>query len=77
MRNKTNEVLQWSGTVSILVMYTVMNYFRELHPVDTIAGLVGGLCYFTWSMRVANKPQMIVNAVAITVCVGGLFKAWS
>jgi hypothetical protein len=70
-----NNVLQWTGTVFILLMYVLMNFFRELQ-LDALAGLLGGLCYFAWTVRVANKPQMIVNVVAITVCAVGLFKTY-
>ena len=71
-----NETIQWLGTAFILAMYVLMNFFKDLdlHPV---AGLLGGLCYLVWTIRVANKPQMLVNIVAIAVCAGGLFKAWS
>lgn len=70
-----NSALQWTGTCFILAMYVLMNFFRELE-LDAVAGLLGGLCYFAWTVRVANKPQMIVNVVAITVCAVGLYKAW-
>jgi hypothetical protein len=70
-----NNVLQWTGTVFILLMYVLMNFFRELQ-LDALAGLLGGLCYFAWTVRVANKPQMLVNVVAITVCAVGLFKVY-
>jgi len=70
---RLNEVLQWSGTVCILAMYVLMNFFREL-GLDPMFGLLGGLCYAAWAYRVANRPQMIVNVVAITVCALGLFK---
>jgi hypothetical protein len=70
-----NNALQWTGTVFILLMYVLMNFFRELQ-LDALAGLLGGLCYFAWTVRVANKPQMIVNVVAITVCAVGLFKVY-
>jgi hypothetical protein len=69
-----NEALQWTGTVFILAMYVLMSYFPHLHPWNIVCGLLGGLCYLTWTIRVANKPQMLVNAVAIAVCTGGLFK---
>jgi len=75
MKIDNNEVLQWTGTVCILAMYVSMNFFREL-ALDPWFGLMGGLCYAAWSYRVANKPQLIVNVVAIAVCVLGLFKAW-
>ena len=77
MKNTTiNEALQWAGTGFILAMYVLMSYFPELHPWNIVCGLLGGLCYFTWTVRVANKPQMLVNSVAIVVCGGGLIKAF-
>jgi len=58
-------------------MYILMSFFPELHPWNIVAVCVGGLLYFTWSFRVQNKPQMIVNAVAIAIGVAGLFRAWA
>jgi hypothetical protein len=74
-KEKVNNILQWTGTFFILAMYVLMNFFREL-GLDPICGLLGGLCFAIWAYRVANKPQMLVNIVAITVCVVGLFKAF-
>jgi hypothetical protein len=71
-----NEVLQWAGTLCILAMYVLMNFFRELR-LDPLAGLLGGLCYATWAYRVANKPQLVINIAAITVCLVGLYKIYS
>ena len=68
-----NSTLQWLGTASLIGMYVVMSYFNELHVLQLTLGLAGGLLYFTWSARVANKQQMIVNAAGILVCIGGLF----
>ena len=67
-----NQMLQWTGTVCLLGMYVIMNFFRELHPLDTALGLAGGLCYLTWSIRVANRPQILVNLAGVSVCVAGL-----
>ena len=69
-----NHILQWLGTACLIAMYVVMSYFPELHPVNIMLGLAGGCLYFTWSYRVANKPQMLVNGAGILVCVGGLIK---
>ena len=76
MRNLQNEVLQWIGTAFILGMYVLMNFYPNLHPWNIVAGLGGAICFFTWAYRVANKQQMIINGVAIAVCIVGLFKAW-
>jgi hypothetical protein len=76
MRLQFNEVLQWAGTVCLLTMYVLMSFFPHLHPWNIVAGICGGACYLTWTIRVANKPQMIVNGVALAIGAAGLFKAW-
>jgi hypothetical protein len=73
---KLNETIQWVGTAFILGMYALMNFFPECHPWNIVAGLGGAVCFFAWSKRVANMQQMIINGVAIALCVVGLFKAW-
>ena len=74
-RNVDN-ILQWAGTVCLLTMYILMSFFPHLHPYNIVAGLGGGAFYLAWTIRVANKPQMLVNAVAITIGLAGLYKAW-
>lgn len=69
-----NTLLQWAGTACLISMYVVMSYFPELHPVNIMLGLAGGVLYFTWSVREKNRPQQIVNAAGILVCVGGLIR---
>jgi hypothetical protein len=75
-KEKINDIIQWVGTFFILAMYVLMNFFRDW-GLDPVCGLLGGLCYALWAYRVANKPQMLVNVVAITVCVIGLVKAFN
>ncbi len=75
-KDKVNDIIQWTGTFFILAMYVLMNFFRDL-GLDPVCGLLGGLCYALWAYRVANKPQMLVNVVAIAVCVTGLVKAFN
>jgi len=70
-----NETIQWLGTAFILAMYVISNFFPGYDNLRNAVALVGGLCFFTWSYRVANKPQMIINGVAIVLCVVGLLKA--
>jgi len=71
-----NNILQWAGTVCLLCMYALMSFFPNLHPWNIVAGVGGGACYLLWTIRVANKPQFIVNAVAIAIGLAGLYKAW-
>ncbi len=75
-KDKVNDIIQWTGTFFILAMYVLMNFFREL-GLDPVCGLLGGLCYALWAYRVSNKPQMLVNVVAIAVCLTGLVKTFN
>jgi hypothetical protein len=75
-RTEIDNLLQWTGTACLLSMYVLMSFFPHLHPWNIVAGLGGGACYLAWTIRVANKPQMIVNGVAIAIGAAGLFKAW-
>lgn len=70
-----NNILQWAGTTCLIGMYIVMSYFSELHVLQLVLGMSGGLLYFAWSIRTENNAQVIVNAAGILVCIGGLFKA--
>jgi hypothetical protein len=69
-----NNCLQWLGTTALIAMYVVMSYFPELHPLNIALGLAGGSFYLLWSLRVANRPQQLVNLAGILVCVGGLIR---
>jgi hypothetical protein len=71
-----NNILQWAGTVCLLTMYVLMSFFPHLHPWNIVCGVAGGVLYLAWTLRVRNMPQLIVNGVAITIGLAGLFKAW-
>jgi len=69
-----NNVLQWAGTVCLLTMYVLMSFFPNLYPLNIVAAVFGGAFYLTWCLRVRNLPQLIVNVIAITISLAGLFK---
>lgn len=71
-----NSALQWAGTSALLCMYILMSFYPNLYPYNLVAGCIGGLCYFGWSMRTRNKAQIIVNLAGIVVTLAGLYKAW-
>jgi hypothetical protein len=73
---KLTDILQWAGTACLMTMYIIMSFFPEQHPWNLVAGMLGGGCYLVWTVLVANKPQMIVNAMGVTITVLGLYKAW-
>jgi hypothetical protein len=71
---KFNDAVQWAGTACFLAMYALMSL--NLYPWNIVAGICGGALYLVWSVRVANKPQMVTNLVSIAICGYGLFKAF-
>jgi hypothetical protein len=75
-RTEIDNSLQWAGTACLLSMYVLMSFFPHLHPWNIVAGVLGGSCYLLWTVRVRNRPQMLVNGVAIAISLAGLFKAW-
>lgn len=77
MKFNLDEALQWTGTACLLAMYALMSFYPDLHPWNIVAGICGGACYLTWTVRVANRPQMLVNIVAITIGAAGLLRAWA
>jgi hypothetical protein len=69
---KLNELIQWVGTAFILAMYVVSNFFKGYDDLRNGVALVGAICFFVWAYRVANRQQMIINGVAVALCVLGL-----
>ena len=72
----TNDILQWAGTACFMIMYTVMSFFKEFHTVQLIAACMGGALFLVWSIRVANKQQMIVNVTGVAITLIGLYKVF-
>lgn len=77
MALKFNEVLQWIGAVAIIAGHVLNALGPEAYPWNIVAFTVGTVLFLAWTIRVANKPQMLVNVVALALGVVGLFKAWS
>ena len=45
------------------------------HPWNILAFFLGTVAFFIWTVRVANKPQMAVNVVALGLGALGLVKS--
>jgi len=69
---KFNDAIQWIGTTFILAMYVVSNFFKGQDDLRNGVALLGAMCFFAWAYRVANMQQMIINGVAIALCILGL-----
>jgi hypothetical protein len=72
-----DEVLQWTGAFFITAGH-VLNTMGSAYHKDVwniAAFAVGTVLFLTWTIRVANKPQMAVNVAALATMVVGLFRA--
>ena len=73
---KVNDLLQWAGAGFIILGHTLNSIGPSVYPWNIVVFALGTILFLVWAIRVANKPQMIVNAIGITVCFAGLVKAF-
>ena len=76
MNLKTNEILQWTGAVFIIAGHSLNAVGPEAYPYNILAFFVGTVLFMSWSIRVANRPQLLVNIVALAIGLTGLVKAF-
>ena len=75
-RKHTNDILQWVGAVTIIIGHICNAIGPDAYPYNIVAFTIGTVMFLTWTIRVLNKPQMVVNIVAIVTCLIGLVNAW-
>ena len=78
-RGVINEVLQWIGALFIIAMHVLnsaQEYGFDVRPWNIVAAALGTVCFMAWSYRESNRPQLIVNIVAMAVCLIGLHRAF-
>lgn len=74
--NKTNDIIQWLGAVAIIAGHVLNALGPRAYPWNIVAFTVGTIAFLTWTVRVKNTPQMVVNLVAMVTCGIGLVNAW-
>jgi hypothetical protein len=73
---RANEVIQWLGAIAIIAGHILNALGPRVYPWNIVAFTLGTVFFLAWTIRVANKPQMVVNVVAMSMCALGLFRAW-
>jgi hypothetical protein len=71
-----DEILQWVGAVAIIAGHVLNAMGPSVYPYNIIAFVVGTVAFLIWALRVANKPQAVVNIVSIAIGLLGLIKAY-
>jgi len=72
---QTDELLQWAGAVAIVAGHVLNAIGPAAYPYNIIVFAVGTVLFLSWAVRVANKPQMMVNVISLAIGVVGLYKA--
>ena len=73
---KFNDTIQWIGAVFIIIGHICNAIGPDAYPWNIVAFTLGTVAFLTWTVRVLNKPQMVVNIVALVTCAIGLVNAW-
>jgi len=76
MKLEINEILQWTGAVFIIAGHSLNAVGPAAYPYNILAFFLGTILFMAWSIRVANKPQLLVNIVALVIGLTGLVKAF-
>ena len=76
MKLEINDILQWTGAVFIIAGHSLNAVGPAVYPYNILAFFVGTILFMAWSIRVANKPQLLVNIVALAIGLTGLVKAF-
>ncbi len=70
-----NELIQWIGSVFIIAGHTLNAAGPEFYPYNLITFFIGTLMFLAWSIRVTNRPQMLINIIALFIGLTGMVKA--
>ena len=76
MKLEINDILQWTGAVFIIAGHSLNAVGPAVYPYNILAFFLGTILFMAWSIRVANRPQLLVNIVALVIGLTGLVKAF-
>jgi len=71
-----DEALQWTGAVAIIAGHVLNAVGPSMYPYNIAVFAVGTVAFLVWAYRVRNVPQAVVNVVALTIGLVGLYNAY-
>ena len=71
-----DEALQWTGAVAIIAGHVLNAVGPSMYPYNIAVFAVGTVAFLAWACRVRNVPQGVVNVVALTIGLVGLYNAY-
>ena len=76
-QTQTDNFLQWTGAVAIVLGHTFNAMGPVMYPWNIIVFAIGTVMFLVWALRVGNRPQLMVNVVSLAIGILGLVKAIS
>jgi hypothetical protein len=70
-----DDTLQWAGAVAIIAGHVLNAVGPSAYPYNIAVFAVGTVAFLAWAIRVRNVPQGVVNVVALTIGLVGLYNA--
>jgi hypothetical protein len=74
-RTEIDDALQWTGAAAIIAGHVLNAVGPAVYPYNIAVFAVGTVAFLAWAIRVANKPQAVVNIVALAIGLVGLYNA--
>ena len=75
-RTQIDDLLQWAGAAAIIAGHVLNAVGPSMYPYNIAVFAVGTVAFLAWACRVSNVPQAVVNIVALTIGLVGLFNAY-
>jgi hypothetical protein len=75
-RTQIDETLQWTGAAAIIAGHVLNAVGPSMYPYNIAVFAVGTVAFLAWAVRVRNMPQAVVNVVALTIGLVGLYNAY-
>jgi len=76
-RTQIDETLQWTGAAAIIAGHVLNAVGPSMYPYNIAVFAVGTVAFLAWAVRVRNMPQAVVNVVALTIGLVGLYNAYA
>jgi len=73
---KLDDGLQWIGAVGVIAGHSLNAVGPAAYPWNVVAFFIGTTFFMAWSVRARNRPQTLVNVVALVIGMTGLYKAF-
>ena len=71
-----DDTLQWVGAVGVIAGHSLNAVGPAAYPWNVVAFFMGTTFFMAWSVRARNRPQTLVNVVALVIGMTGLYKAF-